>query len=71
MYSHGQDNRHSYDEVPFKLCFCTAKCDIMQCGRNVLPFGATLGFYLQGNCFISLHSMQSLSCIINLQPILF
>jgi len=71
MDSNGEAKRHSYDDVPCTLYFYTAECDIMQCGGNVLRFGATLGFYLQGNCFITLHSLQSLSCIFNLQHILF
>jgi len=57
MNSHGEADRHSYDEVPYKIRFYTAECDIMQRGRNVPPYGATLGFYLQGNCFITLQSM--------------
>ena len=69
--NHSESDGHSYDEVPCKLCFYTVECDIMQYGRNVLPYGATLGFYLQGNCFITLQSTQSLFCIFNLWHILF
>jgi len=67
--SHGEADRHSYDESPRKLCFYTVECDVMQCSKNVLPYGAKLGFYLQGNCFV-LNIIQHISEYENSLPYL-